>query len=77
MQSGVSTFNPVTSIQNNSTQHTNIALIDVFSVMMAIAFPAVVIVAIGSYRKHRARVLRRQIQHLNRVWQLSSSQKMS
>lgn len=77
MQGGACTFKPVTSMQHNSTQHTNVALIDIFSVMMAIAFPAVAIVAVVSYRKQRAKVLRQRIQRLNRLWQLDSKPKLS
>jgi hypothetical protein len=41
-----------------------------------IFLPIIVVCAIAGYRKHRAMVLQSQIQRLNRLWQLDSSQNL-
>lgn len=77
MQSGLSTYKTVAIAQHKPTQRTDVAPINVINVLLTIALPIVVISAIAGYRKHRATVLRRQIQCLNRVWQLDSSKNLS
>ena len=77
MQVGFSTQRTFTTTQHSSIQHTDVVSINAINVSLAIALHVVVISAIVSYRKHRITVLRRRIQHLNRIWQLDTSKKPS
>ncbi|KAM3098067.1 hypothetical protein ACKFKG_06490 [Phormidesmis sp. 146-35] len=78
MQGSLSTYKIIVpSTQHHSVQPTNVAAVNVVLGSLAIAFPIVVGCAIVSYRTHRAMVVRRQIQRLNRIWQLDSSNNLS
>jgi hypothetical protein len=77
MQVIVSSPNTGTSIHPNPILQTDIVPSNTMSGLVAIAFPVIVIGAIVGYRKYRAAVVRQHIQHLNRLWQLDSSQELS
>jgi hypothetical protein len=44
--------------------------------LSAIAFAVVLVCTIMGYRKYRTTLLQRQIQRLNRLWQLDCSEKL-
>ena len=50
---------------------------NVISVSLVLVIPMVASLAMVGYRKHRTVVRQRQINLLNRIWQLNSSQKQS
>jgi hypothetical protein len=77
MQAGLSTQKTVTTMQHNPTQHIDVVPLNTISVLLTIALPVIAIGAIVAYRKHRATVLRRQIQLLNQLWQLDTSKNLS
>jgi hypothetical protein len=77
MRGNPGTVKIVTSTQPDSTPQPDLVLTNVVSGSLAIALPVVLICAIVGYQKHKAAVLRRRIQRLNRLWQLDSSEKLS
>ena len=77
MQVGFTAQKTITVTQHKPMQHTDVAPINAISVLLMIALPLVVISAIVAYQKHQATILRRRIQHLNHIWQLDSSQRLS
>jgi hypothetical protein len=66
-----------TSTTHLSTQKADIAHSNTVSGLLAILLPTVALGAIAIYRKHQARMMRQQIQRLNRIWQLNSSETLS
>lgn len=77
MQSGLSTYKTVTSTQHNSAHQADIARSNAIISSLTIALAVVVIGAIVTYRKHKATVLQRRMQRLNRLWQLDTSKNLS
>ncbi len=67
----------VPSPQYSPTQQADIAHLSTISVSLAIALHVVVISAIVAYRKYKATVLRQRVQHLNHLWHLDSSRKLT
>jgi hypothetical protein len=63
--------------QYSPAQQADIARSQVISISLIILLPVVMLCAIVGYRKRKTLVLQRRIQHLNRIWQLDSSQNLS
>lgn len=84
MRSNPSSLKTITSTQSNLTPQTNVALTNTNSnslandcvMLSAIAFAVVLVCTIMGYRKYRTTLLQRQIQRLNRLWQLDCSEKL-
>lgn len=64
-----------TSVPHNPALNRTSGEVDPVGLTLMIAFPVLVIYAIVGYRKHRASVLRRRINLLNRIWQLDALKK--
>ena len=77
MQVGLIPQKTITSTQHHSMQQVNVAQSNTISGLLVVLFPVVVVCAIVTYRKQRARTLRQRIQRLNRLWQLDSSKNLS
>jgi hypothetical protein len=73
MQSGLRLHSTIGMPPQSTVQSTNYNVMDGMNVVVAIALPFVVAGTIMSHRKHKARLMQRRIQRLNRLWQLSSS----
>jgi hypothetical protein len=67
----------VSSTQYSSIQQAELARLSTTCELLVIFLPFVIICAIAGYRKRQAVILRRQIQYLNRLWHLDSSQNLS
>lgn len=76
MQGGSRIQKTVISTQHNPAQPTDITPTNAPLGSLTIALSVGVVCAIVGYRKHRATVLRRQIECLNRIWQLDSRKKL-
>jgi hypothetical protein len=71
-----SSHRTITSTQHNLTQNADTTQANTINAVLVLLFPVVIICTIASYRKYRAIVMQRQIQRLNRLWQLDSSKKL-
>lgn len=77
MQSGLRTQKTITTTAHSHAQQADIARSDAISGLLVILIPVFVYCTIVGYRKYRTTLVQRHIQHLNRLWELDSSKKLS
>jgi hypothetical protein len=73
MQNGLRIHSTLGQTPHPTLQATNHGVMDGISVAVALSLPFIVAGAMMGHRKHKARLMQRRIQRLNRLWQLSSN----
>ena len=76
MQSAFYSQRTVPSPQYSPTQQADIARLNAINGLLVITLTLIVVGAIVGYRAHKATVLQRRVQRLNRIWQLDSSKNL-
>lgn len=76
MPTNLRTYKTVPSPPHSTYQQAVEARSQIISGVLVILLPVVVVCAIVTYRKHKAVIMQRRIQHLNQLWQLDSSKSL-
>jgi len=77
MQVGIQIQRTIPSAQYKPAQQVDVTQSNTISGLVILLLPFVVTCVIMGYRKHKAMVRQQRIQHLNQLWQLGSSKKLS